>query len=131
MKNKQATLPQNILVLVLLAVYFFTASTHVFFIPCLTKGAHHAPLSHNSIFKRKQEYHVGAKKELSFIKRPDKSIFEERKAVSDSIRSFLNFFTILLFISLVWRLKPKLFADVSGHLYHPTHSYLSLCVIRI
>lgn len=131
MKKKQATFPRNILVLVLVAVYFIMASTHIFFIPCLTQVTHHSALSHNSIFKRKLEYRAVSDNHLSFIQRPDKSIFEERKAVSDSIRSFLSFFTILLFIPLVWRLKPKRFAVVSDHLYPPIHSYLSLCVIRI
>ncbi|MEB0262938.1 MULTISPECIES: hypothetical protein [unclassified Mucilaginibacter] len=131
MKKKQATFPRNILVLALVAMYFFTASTHIFFIPCLTQGTHHAALSHNSIFKRKLEYRAVAGNQRSFIQRPDKSIFEERKAVSDSIRSFLSFFTILLFIPLAWRLRPKFFANVSDHLYPPLHSYLSLCVIRI
>ncbi|MBB3971195.1 hypothetical protein [Mucilaginibacter phyllosphaerae] len=131
MKKKQATFPRNILVLALVAVYFFMASTHIFFIPCLTQGTHHTALSHNSIFKRKLEYRAVAGKQLSIIQRPDKSIFEERKAVSDSIRSFLSFFTILLFISLFWRFKPKFFANVSAQLFPPLHSYLSLCVIRI
>jgi hypothetical protein len=130
-KKKQATFPRNILVLALVAMYFFTSSTHIFFIPCLTQGTHHAALSHNSIFKRKLEYRSAAGNQLSFIQRPDKSIFEERKAVSDSIKSFLSFFTILLFFPLVWKFKPKLAIDLSGHLYPPIHSYLSLCVIRI
>ena len=125
MKKKQAAFSRNILVVALVVVYFFMASTHIFFIPCLTQGVSHAALSHNSILKRRPENH------LSFVQRPDKSIFEERKVVPDSIKSFLRFFTILLFIPLVWRIKPKWLVDVPNHLSLRFYSYLSLCVIRI
>lgn len=132
MKKKQDTFHRNILVLALVALYFFTATTHILFMPCLNQAAQHVPpQSGNSIFKRKLEYRAVAGNHLSFVQRADKSTLEERKAIADSIKSLLSFFTILLLIPLVWRIKPKFFDDSLNRLLLPLHSYLSLCVIRI
>ena len=129
-KKKQATFSRNILVTALAVMYFFMASAHIFFIPCLTQNANHAPLSH-SIVKRSSEFRAVTANHQSFFQRPDKSIFEERKMVQESIKTFLSFFTILLLIPLVWRIKPTWLTCVANHQSLSFYSYLSLCVIRI
>lgn len=132
MKKKQDTFLRNTLVLALVAVYFFTATTHIFFIPCMTQaGQHVPPPTGNSIFKRKLEYMTVAGHHLNFVQRADKSTLEERRAISDSIKTLLSFFTILLFIQLAWRMKPKKFADRLERLILHPDAYLSLCMIRI
>ena len=132
MKKKRTKIHRNMLVLALVAVYIFTATSHIFFIPCTTQTGQHLPAAHgNSIFKRKLEYVAMTGTHLSFIQRADKSTFEERRAVSDSMKSILDFFTVLFFAALVWRIKPKLFSNISDRLIQPRYSYLSLRVIRI
>ncbi|WP_454802796.1 hypothetical protein [Mucilaginibacter phyllosphaerae] len=131
MKKKRNNVFTDLSVLAVMLVYLFVAATHIFFIP-----RQYAPLitkkvSRNSIFKRKKETFANVPLAENEIKRPDKSICEDKNNTTDAIKSVLQFFVLLLFVPLVWQRRPKFPTNFLGWSELPRHTFLSLQIIRI
>jgi hypothetical protein len=107
------------LTLSVLVIYFTIALSYIFFLPCQNQLFLKQTSYHNSIFKREVESLSLNNSKVSFIKRPDKSTFEESKTVADLLSIVFSSFILLFFIVKIWELKSR----ISYHLLFPKINY--------
>jgi hypothetical protein len=128
LKTHQNIIVRNLSVMMVLIVYFFIATSHVFFVPKQTDIIH---LTGNSIFKRKSEKFSVAPQQQHLHHRPDKSTLENKKTVSDAIKSMVSLFIILFLVVLVGRSRPIYYTYNKNNAYLPRYTFLSLGIIKI
>ncbi|MES2267207.1 MAG: hypothetical protein V4520_10625 [Bacteroidota bacterium] len=131
MEIKRYKIFTDVSVIAVMLVYFFVAATHIFFIPRQNVPLITKKVSGNSIFKRKKETFANVPLAENQIKRPDKSIFEDKNTTADAIKSVMQFFVLLLFIPLAWQRRPKFLTSFLSWSGLPRHTFLSLQIIRI
>ena len=114
-----------------MTVYFLIATSHIFFIPQQNAIAFSSNLTGNSIFNRKSEIFTANSQQQKLVQRPDKSTLEDKRTIRDAIKSMVSFFIVLLFMPIVWQLKPDFCTNEYKWAHLPRHTFLSLGIIKI
>lgn len=131
MDQLRYTRTMDIAVLTVMALYFFVATTHIFFISQQRDQLTKQHVAGNSIFKRKTEVSAGRTSDQTLLKRPDKSTFEEKNSVTDVLNSVGRFFILLFILPLSWQLRTRFYFRLLNEAALPRHTFLSLQIIRI
>jgi len=122
---------KNILVIFIAFLYFLVAASHIFFLQNTTRTEKRNHTHNNSIFKRKVDIFYSKVDNLNLIKPIEKSTVENKKTVTDFIRTIAGCFLTILFISAVWLLNPKSFNLRFRQLINYQDCYLSICILKI
>jgi hypothetical protein len=122
---------KNILVIIIAFLYISVAISHIYFLQNTTLGERKGHAHSNSIFKRKVDVFYSKVDNLNLVKPLDKSIIENKKAVTDFIRINAECFLTILFVLVVWLLKPKSFNILSRPLINYQNYHLSICILKI
>jgi hypothetical protein len=130
-ERKKKNLFKDFLVIIIAAIYFLIATTHIFYLPNTVRSGRKIHKTDNSTFKRTPETFYIEVSNLNFIRLIDKSTLEDKRIIKDLIQSIAKYLFVLSFTALIWWLKPKRLTNRLRQLINYHGYYLSICTLKI